>query len=59
MAPKEAHPDIVFTFVEKIPYNYGYSSKTYTWTDAEGNSKTVVLTINKESVYIIDVPKFI
>lgn len=59
MAPKEAHPDIVFTFVEKIPYDYGYSSKAYTWTDAEGNSKTVVLTINKESVYIIDVPKFI
>lgn len=59
MGPKEAHPDIVFTFIEKIPYDYGYSSKTYTWTDAENNSKTVVLTINKESVYIIDVPKFI
>ena len=59
MAPKEVHPDIVFTFVEKIPYDYGYSTKAYTWTDAENNSKTVVLTINKESVYIINVPKFI
>lgn len=56
LEPTESHPDIVLTFVEKIPPDV--VSRSYTWIDNEGNSQRVTLAHNRESVYLVNVEKF-